>query len=232
MRANRKWDELRPIHIQRAFLNNATLVSYGNTKVLCSASFEAAVPRFLRDQGTGWLSAEYAMLPSATQPRGRRESKSGKQTGRTQEIQRLIGRSLRAALNLEALGERSIIIDADVIQADGGTRTAAITGGMVALYDLIQANKSLFTTDPIRHWIGAVSIGLHQTKLLLDLQYDEDVIADVDMTVVMTESGSFIELQGTAEHYPFSRTQLDKLLETASSGIQDIIQTARAGVQA
>ena len=231
-RKTRSWDALRPIQIQRNYLKQAdasVLVSYGNTIVLCTASIEASVPGFLRGQGQGWVTAEYAMLPGATRPRSRRESKSGKQTGRTQEIQRLIGRSLRAVVDMKLLGEISIVIDADVLQADGGTRTAAITGGMVALSDSIQycLAHNMIRKNPIREWLSAVSVGIRGGQVFLDLDYEEDATADVDMNVVMTESGRLVEVQGTAEHQLYDRSQLNAMLDVAEVGIHTIIQQAK-----
>jgi len=233
-RKNRSWDALRPIHIQRNYLSQAdasVLVAYGNTTVLCTASIEESVPGFLRGQGQGWVTAEYAMLPGATRPRSRRESKSGKQTGRTQEIQRLIGRALRSVVDMRLLGEISIVIDADVLQADGGTRTAAITGGMIALSDSIQhcLANNMIRKNPIREWLAAVSVGMQNGQVLLDLDYEEDAIADVDMNVVMTESGRLVEVQGTAEHRVFDRGQLNEMLDVAELGINQLIQQAKQG---
>lgn len=224
--------DLRPIQIQRNFTQYApgsVLVTFGHTKVIVTASVEEKVPPFLRDSGTGWITAEYSMLPSATHTRSKREVNSGKPSGRTTEIQRLIGRSLRSVVDMSLLGERSITIDADVIQADGGTRTAAITGGMVALNDAINgllANK-LILKNPIREFLAAVSVGIVNGQPMLDLCYEEDSNAEVDMNVVMTESGQFVEVQGTGEKRPYTRDELDSLLELASNGIQSLIKAAK-----
>lgn len=223
----RQPDQLRPVSFTRHFTRIApgsVLAACGDTQVLCTASVQAGVPRFLEDSGQGWLTAEYRMLPSATAPRKTRELM--KLSGRTQEIQRLIGRSLRAALDLKALGERTIYIDADVLQADAGTRTTSITGGFVALADaiasLIQAGE--LETSPILQPIAAVSVGLHQGTALLDLNYVEDVAADVDFNVVMDGNLNFIEVQGTAEERSFSRAQLDQLLDLAQKGIGELFE--------
>ncbi len=222
----------RPIKITRQFTKYAlgsVLVEYGETKVLCTASIEDKVPPFLRDKGEGWLTAEYSMLPSATHTRSRREVSKGKPSGRTSEIQRLIGRSLRAILDFSALGERTIYIDADVIQADGGTRTAAITGGMVALNDAISQLMSDRQLDknPIKEWVAAVSVGKYQGEIITDLNYIEDSNAALDMNLVMTESGQFVEVQGTAEASPISKEELDELLEHGTHAIASIIQLVK-----
>jgi ribonuclease PH len=229
MRTNeRPFNQLRPITITRHFTKHAegsVLIAFGDTQVLCTASVVSGVPRFLKDSGQGWVTAEYSMLPRATHERVEREAVRGKQGGRTLEIQRLIGRSLRAAVNLKALGENTITIDCDVLQADGGTRTAAITGSCVALYDAIQhlrEHKKL-KEDPFKHWIAAVSVGVCQNTPLLDLDYPEDSHADMDMNVVMSDQGEFLEIQGTAEKAPFKKTQLNQLLELAEEGIMDLI---------
>lgn len=205
------------------------LVEFGNTKVICTASVEEGVPRFLKGQGQGWLTAEYGMLPRSTGSRMARESVRGKQSGRTQEIQRLIGRSLRAAVDLKSLGERTVYLDCDVIQADGGTRTASITGACVALSDalkkLIDAKK--LEKSPLRSLIAAVSVGIYQGEAVLDLDYPEDSSADTDLNVVMDENGHFIEVQGTAEADPFSPEQLQKMLDLAGKGIGDLIKIQR-----
>ncbi|MBH37489.1 ribonuclease PH [bacterium] len=220
--------EMRPVSFTRKFTKYApgsVLVSVGDTKVICTASIEEKVPRFLKDQGKGWLTAEYSMLPGSSQQRISREVSRGKPSGRTSEIQRLIGRSLRSIMNLEALGERSIYIDADVIQADGGTRTAAITGGMLALSDavdyLLKENK--ITENPIKEWIAAVSVGSQNGQLITDLCYVEDSDADLDMNVVMTESGNLIEIQGTAEKEAFSREDLNALLDMSTETVTYLI---------
>jgi ribonuclease PH len=225
-------EQLRDISITRNFTCHAegsVLVCFGNTKVICTASAEAGVPRFLRGQGKGWVTAEYGMLPRSTNSRMGREASRGKQGGRTVEIQRLIGRSLRAALDLSRLGENTITIDCDVIQADGGTRTAAITGACVALVDAINhlQREKLLTQDPLRHMIASVSVGIYQGVPVLDLDYPEDSAADTDMNVIMAESGDFIEVQGTAEGETFNRGELNSLLDLASEGIAELIVKQR-----
>ena len=232
---DRKYNELRPITFERnwtKYAEGSVLVSCGNTKVLCQASVSEGVPRFLRDAKQGWLTAEYGMLPRSTHDRMRREASSGKQSGRTQEIQRLIGRSLRAAIDLRLLGEYTINIDCDVLQADGGTRTAAINGSMVALIDALNhmQRNSLITGDPLRHFIGAISVGMHAGKPVLDLDYALDSSAETDMNVIMTEDGRFIEIQGTAEADPFSSDQLSEMLSLAKNAIADIIQLQRSSL--
>ena len=218
-------DALRTVRITRGFTRHAegsVLVEFGDTRVLCTASVEDKVPPFLRGKGQGWLTAEYGMLPRATHTRGDREAARGKQSGRTQEIQRLIGRSLRAVVDLQALGERTIQIDCDVLQADGGTRTAAITGAWVAVHDAIEwlrARGALGDASPLRDSVAAVSVGLRHGAVLLDLDYAEDSDCDTDMNVVMTGSGGIVEVQGTAEGRPFSRVQVDALLDLAAAGI-------------
>jgi ribonuclease PH len=221
-------DELRKIGITRAYTMHAegsVLVEFGNTKVLCTASVEEKVPAFLRGQGRGWLTAEYGMLPRATNTRTDREAARGKQSGRTQEIQRLIGRSLRAVANLSLLGERTIQIDCDVLQADGGTRTASITGAYVAVHDAVTLllARGLIATSPLHDFVAAVSVGVYQGTPVLDLDYAEDSACDTDMNVVMTGSGGFVEVQGTAEGVPFSRDQMDALLLLAQKGIGELI---------
>ena len=230
--SGRKPDELRPVTITRQYTCHAegsVLVEFGNTKVLCTASVAESVPGFLRGTGKGWITAEYGMLPRSTHTRMKRESASGKQGGRTLEIQRLIGRSLRAAVDLEALGEISITVDCDVLQADGGTRTAAITGGMVALVDalnsLVAAGK--LQTLPLLGLVAAVSVGVYDNAVVLDLDYDEDSNAETDMNVVMIEQGGFIELQGTAEAAPFSAAQLTQLTDAATAGIATLFDLQR-----
>ena len=225
-------EHLRDISITRNFTCHAegsVLVCFGKTKVICTASAEAGVPRFMRGQGRGWVTAEYGMLPRSTGSRMGREASRGKQGGRTVEIQRLIGRSLRAALDLSKLGENTITIDCDVIQADGGTRTAAITGACVALVDAINhlQRKKLITTDPLLHMIASVSVGIYQGVPVLDLDYPEDSAADTDMNVIMAENGDFIEVQGTAEGNTFNRTELNSLLDLASEGIAELIVKQR-----
>lgn len=232
----RSADQLRPIHMQRHYTKHAegsVLISFGDTKVLCNASVENRVPGFLRGKGEGWITAEYGMLPRATHDRNNREASSGKQGGRTLEIQRLIGRALRNCVDRKKLGERTITLDCDVLQADGGTRTAAITGAFVALQDAIQGllDKGLLTENPIIGSVAAVSVGIYQGTAVLDLDYAEDSQCDTDMNVVMDGNGGFIEVQGTAEGVAFSRTQLNELLALAESGITELMhlqQAARA----
>lgn len=218
-------DELRQVTIERGWSEHAegsALISFGNTRVLCTASFTPGVPKWLTGKGKGWLTAEYAMLPRATNERSQRESVKGKLGGRTHEISRLIGRSLRAAIDLEALGENTIVLDCDVLQADGGTRTAAITGAFVALVDAVdwaRANKHVpRKAEVITDSISAVSVGIIDGVPMLDLPYEEDVRADTDMNIVMTGSGQFVEVQGTAEQEPFSTDELMQLLELATKG--------------
>jgi ribonuclease PH len=226
--SGRKPDQLRAVRITRAYTRNpegSVLVEFGDTRVLCTASVEERVPPFLKESGRGWVTAEYGMLPRATNTRGEREAARGKQSGRTQEIQRLIGRSLRAVVDTAALGPRSIQIDCDVIQADGGTRTAAITGSFVALHDAITwlQRKKLILKTPIRDFVAAVSVGVHGGAPVLDLDYAEDSASGCDMNVVMTGAGRFVEVQGTAEGEAFSRRELDALLELAGRGIAELI---------
>ena len=226
--SKRNNNALRPAVISRHFTKHAegsVLVEFGDTKVICTASIEDKVPGFLKGRGQGWLTAEYGMLPRSTNTRMDREAARGKQSGRTQEIQRLIGRSLRAAFDLEAFGERTLHLDCDVIQADGGTRTAAITGSMVAAYDafslLVKQDKLL--NIPLKQFIAAISVGVYQGVPVLDLDYVEDSDCDTDMNVVMTETGHFIEVQGTAEGAAFDRATMNKLLDLAHDGIVDLI---------
>ena len=226
---NRKAGELRPVRIQRGYTRHAegaVLVEFGDTKVLCTASVEERVPPFLKDSGRGWVTAEYGMLPRATNTRTEREAARGKQSGRTQEIQRLIGRSLRAVVDLAALGQRSVHIDCDVLQADGGTRTAAITGAFVALHDAVSwlMNRKLIAQSPIRDHVAAVSVGMSRGTPMLDLDYGEDSACGCDMNVVMTGAGNFVEVQGTAEGEAFSRKELDALLGLAQAGIAQLIR--------
>lgn len=225
---DRKFDELRSIRITNHYLRNvpgSVMVEFGNTKVLCAASLDEKTAPFLKNTGKGWLTAEYSMLPMATPIRSAREAARGKLGGRTQEIQRLIGRSLRAVTNLTAFGERTIYIDCDVIQADGGTRTASITGAFVALIDLFKNMKEqgLIRDIPVTDFVSAVSVGIVQNEVLLDLEYEEDFRAEVDMNFVMTGTGAFIEVQGTAEHVPFGKNQLDAMTTLATDGIKRII---------
>jgi ribonuclease PH len=231
-RAGRAAAELRPIRFHRKFTMHAegsVLVEFGNTHVLCTASVEEKVPGFLKGKGSGWVTAEYGMLPRATNTRGSREAASGKQSGRTHEIQRLIGRSLRAVTDLSALGERQVSIDCDVLQADGGTRCASITGAMVALADAIAwlRAKGALTRDPLRDFVAAVSVGMVGGEALLDLDYLEDSGCDTDMNVVMTGSGGFVEIQGTAEGAPFTRVQATQLLDMAGAGIAKLVALQR-----
>jgi ribonuclease PH len=225
----RKAQELRAVRMTRGYTRHAegsVLVEFGDTKVLCTASVEERVPPFLRDKGRGWVTAEYGMLPRATHTRGDREAARGKQSGRTQEIQRLIGRSLRAVVDLAALGQRTVHIDCDVLQADGGTRTAAITGAFVALHDAVGwlLKKNLLSSSPIRDHVAAVSVGMSGGTPFLDLDYREDSACGCDMNVVMTGAGQFVEVQGTAEGEAFSRKELDALLGLAQTGISQLIQ--------
>lgn len=223
-RSSRSSNELRPVKITRNFIKHpegAVLIEFGDTRVICTASVEDSVPPFLRGKGTGWVTAEYSMLPGATHTRSHRESAKGKQTGRTLEIQRLIGRSLRAVTDMALLGERTIYIDCDVIQADGGTRTASITGAYVALADAMASiqDKGLVSVSPIKEAVAAVSVGIVDGKPLLDLDYLEDSGAEVDMNFVMTSSGRFVEVQGTAEAEPFTLQQMDLMRSLAMDGI-------------
>jgi ribonuclease PH len=220
---------MRPVRIQRRYTKHAegsVLVEFGDTRVLCTASVEERVPPFLKDSGRGWVTAEYGMLPRSTNTRTEREAARGKQSGRTQEIQRLIGRALRAVVDLRALGQRSIQIDCDVLQADGGTRTAAITGAFVALHDAVDwiLQKKSISANPIREHVAAVSVGMVQGTPLLDLDYREDSACGCDMNVVMTAAGNFVEVQGTAEGESFARAELDSLLGLATRGIAELIQ--------
>ncbi|GGD00011.1 ribonuclease PH [Undibacterium terreum] len=221
-------DALRPVVISRHFTKHAegsVLIEFGDTRVICTASIEDKVPGFLKGKGQGWMTAEYGMLPRSTHTRMDREAAKGKQSGRTQEIQRLIGRSLRAAFDLEAFGERTLHIDCDVIQADGGTRTASITGAMVAAYDAFSklVERGAITAIPVKHFVAAISVGVYQGVPVLDLDYPEDSSCDTDMNVVMTEQGHFVEVQGTAEGEAFDRATMNRLLDLAQEGITDLI---------
>lgn len=228
---DRQNDQLRAVSFERNYTKHAegsVLVSFGKTKVLCTASVETGVPRWLKGQGKGWITAEYGMLPRATHTRNQREATHGKQSGRTQEIQRLIGRSLRAMVNLDKLGENTIYVDCDVIQADGGTRTASITGAAIAVIDAIENmqqrdGKKQLKTDPLLGLVAAVSVGIKDGEILLDLCYEEDSTCETDLNVVMTQKGEFIEIQGTAEEKPFNRTQVDNMLTMAEAGIAQLI---------
>jgi ribonuclease PH len=228
-------DALRPITIRRHYTRHAegsVLVAFGETQVLCTASVDERVPPHKRGSGEGWVTAEYGMLPRSTHTRTDREAARGKQSGRTQEIQRLIGRSLRAVFDLEALGERTIQLDCDVLQADGGTRTAAITGAFVAAHDAVSwlIGQGRIEASPIRDFVAAVSVGVVQGTPLLDLEYVEDSACDTDMNVVMTGSGGFVELQGTAEGTPFSRAEMDALVGLAARGIAELVGRQRAAL--
>jgi ribonuclease PH len=227
--------ELRAINITRHYTRHAegsVLVEFGDTRVICTASVDEKVPNFLKGKGQGWITAEYGMLPRSTGNRMNREAAHGRQGGRTLEIQRLIGRSLRAAVDLKSLGERSVTIDCDVIQADGGTRTAAVTGGCVALHDAIShlLNKGLLKTNPLQHLVASVSAGIHNGQAVLDLDYAEDSSAETDMNFVMNEQGGFIEIQGTAEGKTFSLDEMLAMTELARTGIQQLIQHQRSAL--
>jgi len=233
--SKRQADELRPIRFTRGYTRHAegsVLVEFGDTRVLVTASVEESVPPFLRGKGQGWLTAEYGMLPRATHTRSAREAAKGKQSGRTQEIQRLIGRSLRAVVDMAALGERQITIDCDVLQADGGTRTAAITGACVAVHDALSqlVAKGLLAANPMKDFVAAVSVGIYRGVPVLDLDYPEDSDCETDMNVVMTGSGGLVEVQGTAEGAPFSRAELDALLGLAENGIARLIELQKAAL--
>lgn len=228
-------EQLRDIRIQRRFTKHAegsVLIAFGDTQVICTASIESGVPPFLRGSGQGWITAEYGMLPRSTNSRMGREAARGKQGGRTVEIQRLIGRSLRAAIDLNVLGERTIVVDCDVIQADGGTRTASITGACVALADALALlrERGELTVNPLRRFVAAVSVGVYQGEPVLDLDYVEDSAAETDMNVVMGEDGGFIELQGTAEGEPFSGGELESMLGLARAGISELIALQKAAL--
>jgi ribonuclease PH len=228
--SGRQPDQLRDIRIQRGFTRHAegsVLIECGDTRVVCTASVEENLPPFLRGKGQGWVTAEYGMLPRSTNTRNQREAARGKQSGRTQEIQRLIGRALRSVVDLKRLGERQILIDCDVIQADGGTRTASITGAFVAVHDAVSTlmQCGAITESPITDFVAAVSVGVYRGVPVLDLDYTEDSDCDTDMNVVMTDHGGLVEVQGTAEGEPFTRTELDAMLELAGRGIREL--TAR-----
>jgi ribonuclease PH len=228
----RKAEELRAVRLTRGYTRHAegsVLVEFGDTKVLCTASVEERVPPFLRDKGRGWVTAEYGMLPRATHTRGDREAARGRQSGRTQEIQRLIGRALRAVVDLEALGEHTLQVDCDVLQADGGTRTAAITGAFVAVHDALgwMRAKGMIQALPVKDFVAAVSVGLVDGTAVLDLDYAEDSSCQADMNVVMTGAGRFVEVQGTAEGEPFARAELDRLLALAAGGIAQLVALQR-----
>lgn len=233
--SKRQPTQLRPVTITRGFTRHAegsVLIGFGDTRVLCTASVEESVPSFLRGKGQGWLTAEYGMLPRSTHTRSAREAARGKQSGRTLEIQRLIGRSLRAVVDLDALGERQIIVDCDVLQADGGTRTASITGACVAVHDALEGlmASGRLVSNPMREFVAAVSVGIVDGVPVLDLDYEEDSSCDTDMNVVMTAAGGFIEIQGTAEGTPFDRFELDALLALAEQGIRELVQLQRTAI--
>jgi len=230
--SGRSPDQLRTVRLTRDFTRHAegsVLVEFGDTRVLCTASVEERVPPWLRNKGRGWVTAEYGMLPRATGSRTDREAARGRQQGRTIEIQRLIGRSLRAVVDLEALGERRVVVDCDVLQADGGTRTAAITGGYVALADAVQSlvRRRKLRRNPLHGQVAAVSVGIHQGTPVLDLDYAEDSEAETDMNVIMNDAGHFIEVQGTAEGHAFRRPELDAMLDLAGTGIAELITAQR-----
>ena len=234
--SGRRADELRAVKITRGFTRHAegsVLVAMGDTQVLCTVSVEESVPSFLKGKGQGWLTAEYGMLPRATNTRMRREAAEGRQSGRTQEIQRLIGRSLRAVVDLAALGERTLKIDCDVLQADGGTRCASITGACVAVADAIAwcRDKGLITGEPLRDHVAAVSVGVLDGAVVLDLDYAEDSNCDTDMNVVMSGAGGFVEVQGTAEGAPFSRGEMDALVALAQDGIARLVAAQKAALR-
>ncbi|GGY52219.1 ribonuclease PH [Pseudoduganella albidiflava] len=227
--SGRAVDQLRTVRLTRQYTKHAegsVLIECGDTKVICTASIEEKVPGFLKGKGQGWLTAEYGMLPRSTHSRMDREAAKGKQSGRTQEIQRLIGRSLRAAFDLEAFGERTLHLDCDVIQADGGTRTASITGAMVAAYDAFTklVEKGAIPAVPVKHFVAAISVGVFQGTPVLDLDYPEDSACDTDMNVIMTDAGHFVEVQGTAEGAAFDRATMNRLLDLADAGIADLIR--------
>ncbi len=229
----RKYDEIRPVKITKDYLihpEGSVLIEMGNTKVICTASIEDKVPPFLKGTGKGWITAEYSMLPRSTHSRKIREASRGKLEGRTQEIKRLIGRALRSVVDLDKLGEKTIWIDCDVIQADGGTRTASITGGYVALVDALNKMVESGALDslPIKKYVAAISVGVVDGNPVLDLCYEEDSNAKVDMNIVMSDNGQFIEVQGTGEEAPFSREELNKLLELGEKGINDLIEIQKS----
>jgi len=235
--SGREPGDLRAIRITPHFTKHAegsVLVEFGDTRVICTASIEERVPSFMKGKGSGWITAEYGMLPRATHERSGREASRGKQGGRTMEIQRLIGRSLRAAMNLEALGERTVTIDCDVIQADGGTRTASITGGYVALVVAVQRLMEVrkLRINPVHGQIASVSVGIYRGIPVLDLDYAEDCDAETDMNVVMNDAGAFVEVQGTAEGHAFRREELDAMLDLANSGIQELLRHQREAIEA
>ena len=234
--SQRQPNQLREVRITRGYTRHAegsVLIEFGDTKVVCTVSTEDKVPPFLKGKGQGWLTAEYGMLPRATNTRSDREAARGKQSGRTQEIQRLIGRALRAVVDLSRLGERTLQIDCDVIQADGGTRTAGITGAFVAVHDAVGQllEKNLLAATPIVDFVAAVSVGIYRGVPVLDLDYDEDSACDTDMNVVMTGSGGLVEVQGTAEGKPFSRAEMDAMFDLAQQGIAQLIAAQKAALK-
>ena len=233
--SGRTLGQIRPVTITRQFTAHAegsVLIEFGDTKVICTASVEEGVPRFLKGQGKGWVTAEYGMLPRSTHTRMRREAASGKQSGRTLEISRLIARALRAAVDLKALGENTISVDCDVIQADGGTRTASITGACVALVDALNymRAKDIIKTNPLKHMIAAISVGIYQGEPVADLDYPEDSAADTDMNVVMTDTGKLIEIQGTAEEEPFSFDEMQEMLSLAKNAINELFDLQKTAL--
>ncbi|MDG1123140.1 MAG: ribonuclease PH [Glaciecola sp.] len=228
-------NQIRPVTITRNFTCHAegsVLVEFGNTKVICNATVEEGVPRFMKGKGEGWITAEYSMLPRATHSRSGREAARGKQGGRTLEIQRLIARSLRAAVDLKLLGENTITLDCDVIQADGGTRTASITGACVALVDALtyMRSKGILKANPLKHMIAALSVGIYKGNAIADLEYTEDSAAETDMNVVMTETGKLIEVQGTAEGEPFSFEEMSEMLELAKHGLRELFEIQKSAL--
>ena len=233
--SGRTANQIRPVTITRQYTCHAegsVLVEFGNTKVLCNATVEEGVPRFMKGQGKGWITAEYSMLPRATHTRRGREAARGKQGGRTLEIQRLIARSLRAAVDLKLLGENTITLDCDVIQADGGTRTASITGACVALVDALtyMRSKGILKANPLKHMIAALSVGIYKGTPIADLEYTEDSVAETDMNIVMTETGKLIEVQGTAEGEPFAFEELDEMLTIAKHGLRELFDIQKAAL--
>ncbi|WP_100658469.1 ribonuclease PH [Alteromonas flava] len=230
--SGRTASQIRPVTITRNYTCHAegsVLIEFGNTKVICNATVEEGVPRFMKGQGKGWITAEYSMLPRATHTRSAREAARGKQGGRTLEIQRLIARSLRAAVDLSILGENTITVDCDVIQADGGTRTASITGACVALVDALthMRSKNIIKANPLKHMIAALSVGIYDGSAVADLEYVEDSAAETDMNIVMTDTGKLIEVQGTAEGEPFSFEELDELLTIAKAGLKELFEAQK-----
>ncbi|MDM7861990.1 ribonuclease PH [Alteromonas sp. ASW11-36] len=230
--SGRTASQIRPVTITRQFTCHAegsVLIEFGNTKVICNATVEEGVPRFMKGQGKGWITAEYSMLPRATHTRSAREAARGKQGGRTLEIQRLIARSLRAAVDLSILGENTITVDCDVIQADGGTRTASITGACVALVDALthMRSKGIIKANPLKHMIAALSVGIYEGSAIADLEYVEDSAAETDMNVVMTETGQLIEVQGTAEGEPFSFDELNEMMTIAKAGLMELFEAQK-----